>query len=384
MNAKIISRRRFVGGVAAAVGGAVCRPDLRAWAQTAEPVAMPGERLSPDAYDSLVKICFNENPYGPPESVLKAMTGALKYANRYGYPDGGIMQAIAAHHGVSPSNIILGAGSTEILDVVGTALLAGRKKVVGAEPTFGSVYEHATGVKADAIRLPLRADFRQDIPATIQAVKDNHPNVGFVYVCNPNNPTGAIVTKAEVKELLDGIPADVPVLIDEAYHHFVESPDYATSVPYVLEGRQVIVARTFSKIAALAGMRLGYGIAPVNLIEQMRPYIDRLDVNALAKWGGSAAMKDTAALERVRSDILRTRKKATAELERLGYRVIPSETNFFMVHLRQPVRPVISAFRERGILVGRPFPPMLEHLRVSVGTPDEMARFMTAFKAIMV
>jgi histidinol-phosphate aminotransferase len=203
-------------------------------------------------------------------------------------------------------------------------------------------------------------------------------------LCNPNNPTGAIVTRTEVKELLDGIPADLPVLIDEAYHHFVENPEYATSVPYVLEGRQVIVARTFSKIAALAGMRLGYGIAPENLIEQMRPYTDRLNVNALAKWGGSAALKDTAGLERVRSDILRTRKKVIGELESLGYRVIPSETNFFMVHLRQSVRPVISAFRDRGILVGRPFPPMLEHLRVSVGTPDEMSRFMAAFKAIMV
>lgn len=383
MNAKSISRRRFVSGVAAAVGCAAVRPDLGLLAQATETVPMPGQRVSPDEYDRLVKLCFNENPYGPPESVLKAMTGALKYANRYGYPDAGITEAIAAHHGIGPSNILLGAGSTEILDVAGTALLAGGKKVVGVEPTFGTVYEHATGVKANAIRLPLRADYRQDIPAMIKAVKDNHPNVGFVYLCNPNNPTGAIVTKTEIKELLDGIPADVPVLIDEAYHHFVESPEYATSVPYVVEGRQVIVARTFSKIAALAGMRLGYGIAPENLIEQMRPYTDRLDVNALAKWGGSAALKDTAALARIRSDILRTRKKSTAELEGLGYRVIPSEANFFMVHLRRPARPVIAAFRERGILVGRPFPPLLEHLRVSVGTPDEMGRFMAAFKEIM-
>jgi len=155
-------------------------------------------------------------------------------------------------------------------------------------------------------------------------------------------------------------------------------------VPYVLEGRQVIVARTFSKIAALAGMRLGYGIAPENLIARLRPHVDNLDVNTLAKAGGAAALKDTAGLEQARSTILRTRKSVVAELAGMGYRVIPSETNFFMVHLRRPVRPVISAFRERAILVGRPFPPLLEHLRVSVGTPDEMSRFMNAFKEIMV
>jgi len=340
-------------------------------------------RASTGEYESLVKLCFNENPYGPPESVMKAMTGALKYANRYGYPDGGIVQAIAAHHGVAHANVLLGAGSSEILDIAGTALLVGGKKVVGVEPTFGAVYEHAAGLKDDAIRLPLRADFRQDIPAIVKAVKDNHPNVGLVYLCNPNNPTGLIVTKEEVKELLDGIPPEVPVLIDEAYHHFVEDPRYETSVPYVLAGRQVIVTRTFSKIAALAGMRLGYGLAPVTLMERLRPYADNLSVNALAKWGGATALQDAAALQRVRNDLLQTRKKTVSELEGLGYQVLPSEANFFMVNLRRQARSVIQSFRERGILVGRPFPPLLEHLRVSVGTPEEMSRFLDAFKEIM-
>jgi len=383
MNAKTFSRRRFVGGVAAALGSAAW-PGRRVWAQAMEPVVMSGaHRASAGEYDSLVKLCFNENPYGPPESVMKAMTGALKYANRYGYPDGGIVQAIAAHHGVAPQNVLLGAGSSEILDIAGTALLVGGKKVVGVEPTFGSVYEHAAGLRADAIRLPLGRDYRQDIPALVKAVKDNHPNVGLVYLCNPNNPTGVIVTKDEVKELLDGIPQEIPVLIDEAYHHFVEDAHYATSVPHILAGRQVLVTRTFSKIAALAGMRLGYGLAPLNLMERLRPYSDNFSVNALAKWGGAMALQDTAALKRVRDDILQTRKKIASELEGLGYRVLPSDANFFMVNLRREVRPVIQSFRERGILVGRPFPPMLEHLRVSVGTPEEMSHFLEAFKEIV-
>jgi len=171
------------------------------------------------------------------------------------------------------------------------------------------------------------------------------------------------------------------VLIDEAYHHFVEDPNYATSVPYVLEGRPVIVTRTFSKIAALAGMRLGYAVATKDIIERMRPY-SISSVNAIVKWGGVAALKDTASQQQVRETTTKLRKKTSADLVALGYDVIPSETNFFMVHIRRPVVPVIEEFRKKGVLVGRPFPPMVEHLRVSVGTAEEMDRFLTAFKEI--
>jgi histidinol-phosphate aminotransferase len=203
-----------------------------------------------------------------------------------------------------------------------------------------------------------------------------------VYLCNPNNPTGIIVTRQEVKQLLDGIPKDMPVLIDEAYHHFVDDPNYATSVPYVLEGRPVIIARTFSKIAALAGMRLGYAIASPELVQRMRPF-SMGSINALVKHGGAAALKDTAAQAEVKKRTIDLRKKTAAELEAHGYRTIPSETNFFMVHLGgRQVQPVIEEFREKKVLVGRPFPPMTDHMRVSVGTADEMARFVTAFKEI--
>lgn len=376
-----VSRRNFMSGLVAALGYLKLGPDA-VWAQTAG-TAQGGMRVRPsaDEYDSIAKLAANENPYGPPESVMKAMTQAFKYSNRYGYPDGNIVDEIAAHHGVKPENVLLGAGSGEILDVVGSAFLQNSKKVIGVEPTFSSVYQHASGIKADAIKLPLLKDYRQDIPAMIHTTKMNYRDVGFVYMCNPNNPTGVVVTKQEIKQLLDSIPEDMPVLVDEAYHHFVDHPEYATSVPYVLEGRQVIVARTFSKIAALAGMRLGYAIAPKNLIEEMKPY-SMGSINALVKWGGVAALKDTASQAQVKAITLQLRKKTTTELEALGYSVIPSETNFFMVHIRRQVVPVIEEFRKRGVAVGRPFPPMLEHLRVSVGTADEMSRFMVAFKEI--
>lgn len=332
--------------------------------------------------EAMARLCFNENPYGPPESVLNAMSGAMKYANRYDQPDASMVtQAIAAHHGVDPQNILLGAGSGEILDVVDATFLDGQKQVVGVEPTFSAVYEFARGLKSNALRLPLLPDHRQDIPAMIKAVNDNHKTVGFAYLCNPNNPTGAIVTKAEIKQLLDGIPGDVPVLIDEAYHHFVESPDYGTSVPYAIEGRPVIVARTFSKIVGLAGMRLGYAVAPAGLIERMRDHATGT-INVMVKYGGAAGIKDTEAHARVKAMTLELRKKTTTELAGLGYDVIPSEANFFMVHIKREVGPVIAEFRGRGVMVGRPFPPMTQFMRVSVGTADEMAKFTAAFKEI--
>jgi histidinol-phosphate aminotransferase len=382
---KAVSRRRFMGGLAALAGYYGWRPELDLWAQThpGSGDVVERSRVPTDQYDSIAKLAFNENPFGPSAAVLEAMTQAFKYANRYGYPDGGIVQAIAAHHGVSADNILLGAGSTEILEVAAAAFLPAHKKVLGVEPTFSTVYEFATGLDAGAIRLPLSPDFRQDIPAMVKAARDNRSQLAFVYLCNPNNPTGAVVRKQEVKQLLDGIPEGIPVLIDEAYHHFVEDPDYATSVPYVLEGRPVIIARTFSKIAALAGLRLGYAVAPASLIDRMRRHLGTMHINVLARYAGVAALKDTAALTATRTTILDLRKKTTAELTDLGYKVIPSETNFFMVDIRRPVGPVIQDFRRRQILVGRPFPPMLQHLRVSVGTDDEMQRFLAAFKQVV-
>ena len=385
-----LSRRRFVSGLATTIGSLSLVSDSELWGQvpageTATP-AQPrttGTAQGPiEEYDAFAKLASNENPWGPPDSVMQAMTKAFKYANRYSYPDGGILDAIAKHHGVKPENILLGAGSGELLNVVGLTFLQDGRKVLGVDPTYGSVYQHATGLKTDAIRIPLLADHRQDIPAMIRAVKRNHREIGFVFLVNPNNPTGRIVTRQEVRQLLDGIPEDVPVLIDEAYHHFVDDPQYATSVPYVLEGRPVIITRTFSKISGLAGVRLGYAVTSPEFVQRMRPFTTG-SISALAKWGGVAALEDTAAQQRVKRMTINLREKAVRDLQALGYSSIPSECNFFMVHIRRPVVPVIEEFRKKGVLVGRPFPPMLDHLRVSIGTEDEMRRFMVAFKDVM-
>lgn len=332
-------------------------------------------------YDAFAKLSSNENPYGPPDSVLKAITHAFKYANRYGYPDAGITMEIANHHGVKPENIVLGAGSGEILDVVGLTFLDGDSKVVGSDPSYGSVYQQATTIKSDAYRIPLLPDYRQDIGAILKTTKQHYREVGFVYVCNPNNPTGRIIPMKEMKQLIDGLPEDMPVLIDEAYHHFVNDKDYATSVPLVLEGRPVIVARTFSKIAALAGVRIGYAITTPEIARKMRAH-QTGTVSALARHAAVAALKDSESQAKVKQVTIDLREKAVKDVKSLGFDTIPSEGNFFMISIKRQVQPVIEEFRKRGVLVGRPFPPMLEHLRVSVGNPEEMGRFATAFRQV--
>ena len=383
-----LSRRGFVSGIEAALGYTGLRPpalfgQAAGWRAGLGALDLTAAaRKQVEEYDPAAKLSGNENPWGPLDSVMQAMNGAWKYSNRYNYPDGCVLQAIAEHHGVTPEHILLGAGSAEILRVVGVTFLAGGgKKVLGVEPTYDSVYEFAAGIKSDVIKLPLNKDYTQNIPAFITAAKRHYREIGFIYLCIPNNPTGMIVPKQEGKQLLDGIPEDMPVLIDEAYYHFVESPDYATSLPYVLEGRPVIIARTFSKIFGIAAMRLGYAIATPEVIQKMRPY-SIASINALVKWGGVAGLKDVAGQQKVKNMTLRIRKKTISDLRALGYDVLPTETNFFMVSMRREVQPVIDEFRKRGVLVGRPFPPMTQHLRVSVGTEEEMARFMTAFNEI--
>ena len=390
MSSNDLSRRHFVGGAAAALGTLALKPNLASAVASSKGIRrIPGGppmlralQSEVDAYDALAHLSTNENPFGPSDEALEAMTYAFKYSMRYGYPDNNVQERIAEAHGVERGQVLMGAGSGEILEVMGLTYLGHGKKVVGVEPSYGSVYSHASGIDADAVLLPLEPDYRQNVERMVDATNRNYRDVGFVYICNPNNPTGVTMTADEIAYVLDNIPEDVPVLIDEAYHHFVEDPTYEESIKYVREGRKVVVARTFSKLFGMAAMRIGFGLAPDDMIQEMRAFSTG-SVNVCARWGAVAAMQDVESQRMVLDHNRHWREQTITDLEGLGYECIPSQTNFFMVDLRTPVAPIRRAFRERDVAVGRDFPPMLNHLRVSIGSEEEMGRFMNAFEDVM-
>ena len=385
-----VSRRMFVGGIAAALGyvGVGKEVDLFAQQGRGGRAGMPGARGPRTLVDltKVAKINNNENPYGIPPAVREAMENpqAWEWANRYGAPDGGLNQAIQELHGVKGENIILGCGSGELLHSITIAMLIAdpKKKVLGSNPSYNDPYGTASMIGRETIKVPLNKDYTQNIPAIIDIANKRAAEIGFVYIVNPNNPTGMIVPKAQIQQLVDGVPKDIPVLIDEAYHHFVDTPDYESSIKYVLEGRNVIVCRTFSKIAALAAMRLGYGIAPAPLIQKIRTFTTGSQ-SITVKFGGAASLKDKEGQAKTKALNKQVRDDTMAKLKALGYEVLPSQANFFMVGLKREVNEVAPEFQKRDVLVGRPFPPMTQHLRVSVGTQAEMDKFMAAFKEIM-
>lgn len=372
------SRRRFLGGVTATLGAVTLRPSLDLWPQT--PGATRQDRTA-DEYDALAKLANNENPYGPSEAVLEAMTRAFKYANRYGYPDGGIVQAIAQHHGVERENVMLGAGSGEILEVCCSALLQSGRKVVGAEPSYNILYQNAASLKADQIKLPLLPDHRQDIPALIRATHRNRRDVGFVYLCNPNNPTGTMRPADAVEEFLGSVPESVLVVVDEAYHEFVGDPTYQTVSGYAVERPNVVALRTFSKIYSLAGLRIGYAIGHPETLSGLRKAQQPLTVNRIAQTAALASLGQPEELSRRAADNVSARHYLAGAIEERGLEQVESHTNF--VYFRTPSGDSKSLAGEltiRGVLVR---PMSAEWLRVTVGSPEENRRFVEVLDQVL-
>ncbi|HYG64516.1 MAG TPA: aminotransferase class I/II-fold pyridoxal phosphate-dependent enzyme, partial [Thermoanaerobaculia bacterium] len=285
--------------------------------------------------------------------------------------------ALASHHGLGTGQTLLGPGSNEILRLVTTAFAGSSKKIVMADPAFEVVALYARALGIEVVKVPLTADFRHDVPKMLAAAS---PGTGLIYVCNPNNPTGSLTPKGELRALLAESRGKAMVLVDEAYHHYAESPDYESVIPLVAEHPHLIVARTFSKVYALAGLRCGYAVARPDVIEKLWAHRAWDVSNAAALVAARASLGDPAYVERSRRLNRETRDLVTAEMERLGYRTIPSQTNFVMIDLRRESRPVIDALRERGVRVGRVFPALPNHLRVSLGTREQMQTFLAAFR----
>ena len=330
--------------------------------------------------DGVVRLSSNENPYGPSAAALKAMTDGFSLLWRYPdeYADM-LADELARLHNVPVDQILLGNGSGEILKLCAAAFTSRDKKLVMANPTFEAISRHAAAANAEVVKIDLTSDYRHDLPRMVAAA-----NGGLVYVCNPNNPTASITPKQEIFDFLSKVSPGTMVLVDEAYHHYVDSNNYESVVGLVKDHPNLVVARTFSKIYGMAGLRCGYCVTQRANIGIMRTHQTWDSVNIMAAVAALASLKDADHVARGRKLNDDVRKSVCAELDKAGYRYIPSHANFMMIDVRREVRPVISALRARGVEVGRLFPPLPNFLRVTIGTGPQMKAFLTAFKAVMV
>ncbi len=369
-----LNRRQFAQSVGAVIGGAMVMP-----AFTETLAARP--QHAPRSSDGAIQIDSNENPYGPSPRAREAITNSETIACRY--PDvteARMIDAIAKYHKVPMTQVALGCGSTEILRMADTAFLGPDKNVVAAAPTYEAVLSFAKVMHANPISVPQTKDHLHDLDA--MAAKTTG-STGLVYICNPNNPTGTIVSKVAIGKFMDQVPRSAMVLVDEAYCHFADDPAYGSVIDWIGKYPNLIVARTFSKIYGMAGMRLGYAIATPQAIQAMRASKLWSSTNAAVMTAAMVSLSDPDHVVDQQRKINGTRKWLCTELEKDGRTYIPSQTNFVMIHIGRDVTPIIKAFGQRKILVGRKFTTMEDWLRVSMGTPEEMQKFVTALREIV-
>jgi histidinol-phosphate aminotransferase len=340
--------------------------------------AVPKAAASPSDLTGVVRLSSNENPYGPSPAAFDAMTRAFSRAWRY--PDeaaDALVEDLAKLHGVPADHVLLGNGSSEILKVCAAAFTGPGKSVVMADPTFEALARYAQAGGAEVVKVPLTAERRHDLGKMLP------PGAGLVYLCNPNNPTASLTPAAEVRTFLERVPAGTAVLVDEAYAHYAESADFEPLVSRVREHPGLIVARTFSKIHGMAGLRCGYAVARPETVERLRAHQAWDSINAMALAAARASLADPGHLEKSRRLNRETRAFVHSGLKTMGYEPIPSETNFLMADLRRDVGPVIEALKGKGVEVGRRFPAMPSHLRVTIGTRPQMEAFLAALRAVV-
>lgn len=364
----MVSRRQFLTTAAAGAAAAAVLPlSFPAALAALEPPRVP-QAGGPILLNS------NENAYGPFASARKAAQDSLALAMRY--PDkqrDALIEQIAALHKVEPEQVALGAGSTEILRVAAEAFPGQGRKAVTAAPTFEALGGYAKRRGNEVVSIPLRADYGHDLEAMAARCD---AATGLVYICNPNNPTASLTPRTEIEDFLGKLPKNTLVLIDEAYHHFaVGAPGYESFLDRPVNDERVIVARTFSKIYGMAGLRLGYAVAAPKIAEQLRALESEDNANVIVLAAGAASLADTASMRAAVERNAADRSTFLSQAKGRKLAPIPSYANFFMMDAGRPAHTVIEHFKSRGIRIGRPFPPMDTFVRISLGLPPEMRRF---------
>jgi histidinol-phosphate aminotransferase len=324
-----------------------------------------------------IKLASNENPLGPAPKAMEALR--FRLGELHLYPDGDcfyLKRRLAQSLGVSPEQLIFGNGSNEIIELAARTFLRVGDEAVMARQAF-VVYKLLVQALGGVSReVPLR-DFTHDLEALAEAVS---ARTRIVFLANPNNPTGTIYRRAAWERFLERLPEEVLLIADEAYFEYVSDPEFPNSLRYHDRGKTILTLRTFSKIYGLAGLRIGYGVAPKEVIDLMHRVRQPFNVNAAAQWAAVAALDDQEHLRKSREINRAGMEFLAGEFARLGLRYVPSHANFILVNVGNG-NDIYQRLLSQGVIV-RPvgvyeFP---EHLRVTVGTMAENRRFVEALE----
>jgi len=330
--------------------------------------------IPPDA----VRINANENPMGPCPAAIEAIQKIVPKGGRYHFDQAnGFAEALAAVESVSTTHVLPGAGSSDLLHRSVMAFTSPKRPLVVAEPGYEAPSSAARFMEAKVIAVPLRKDYSHDAKAMAEAAAD----AGVIYICNPNNPTGTVTRKEDIDYIVANKPKGCIVLIDEAYIHFSSSATPAT--PHVAADKDVIILRTFSKLYGMAGLRAGAAIARPDLLEKLRKFGGLTIMPATGMAGATASLKDKNLVAERRKILADIRDDLFAWLEKRQYSFIRSDANMVMIDSKRPGRETTAAMLEQKVAIGRTWPSLPNHVRVTIGTSEEMAKFKTAFERVM-
>ena len=364
--------RRQLGKIASVLTAGAALPfyNEAAFAQN----AMRGRgEVSPDA----VRISSNENPLGPCPEALEAICQVAKFGGRYSPHDeqGQLTQAVAAVDGLKPDYISIFAGSSDPLQRVTCAFTSPTRSYVMADPGYESGAGTARFIGANVYRVPLRKDHSHDVQAMV--AKD--PNLGLIYICNPNNPTGTLTPREDIDYVVANMPKGCILLLDEAYLHFSTAQ---SAVDLVRSDKDVIILRTFSKIFGMAGIRAGLALGRPDLLAKLKPYGPGfVPITGMAAATASLQVKDLVPKRRkINKDI---RDNVFEFLDAKNFTFTKSQANHFMIDVRRPGAEVVAALAKENVIIGRTWPAWPNHVRVSIGTQAEMDKFKAAFAKVM-
>ncbi|MFQ6081781.1 MAG: histidinol-phosphate transaminase [Candidatus Aminicenantia bacterium] len=332
----------------------------------------------------IVKLASNENPLGPSPKAIEAIKKELNSSHRYPYDDGFYLKrALSGKLDFPMDQIILGGGSTDLIKMISHAFLDRQNKAIISEKTF-LMYRLAiceVNGKEAIIKVPLKNNYTYDLEGFIEHL---NPKVKLIFIANPNNPTGTMVTEEEVDNFLAKVPEEIIVIFDEAYKEYITRPDYPDGTKYIRQGKKVIVLRTFSKIYGLAGLRVGYGISQKEIINVLRRTKTPFNVPRSSQQGALSALEDKQHVRKSRELNFKQREFLQKELTKLGLEVIPSVANFIMFKTPYPVKKTYSELIKKGVII-RPLEAfeVPEAFRVTVGTPKENLFFLEKIKEVL-